>query len=171
MNNSQDYNHQSFRDITDEIQKLDDSIRSQIADLRQSMRSGDGGSRYDATALAALEELRESVAATAFAMQPISSNHHFDIPQSVSSIFTGREVLLQELRQIFVPWRGIQRDQRQQRFIIQGLGGSGKTQFCCKFAQDTRDRSVTPSSAEACKRDLQAFRRYLPNGRWLNASL
>src|SRR3569833_3443204 len=124
------------------------------------MRSGDGGSRNDATALAALEELRESVAATAFAMQPISSNHHFDIPQSVSSIFTGREVLLQELRQIFVPWRGIQRDQRQQRFIIQGLGGSGKTQFCCKGARGARGGAGAPAAAGAGGRGGRAGRRY-----------
>ncbi|MCJ1244074.1 hypothetical protein MMC30_001271 [Trapelia coarctata] len=29
---------------------------------------------------------------------------------------------------------------QQRRFIIYGIGGSGKTQFCCKFAQDHRER-------------------------------
>lgn len=30
----------------------------------------------------------------------------------------------------------------QKRFVIYGLGGSGKTQFACKFAQDTRQESA-----------------------------
>src|SRR5262245_26783690 len=120
MSNSQDFNERSFRDVTDDIHKLDDSIQSQIADLRQSIKSADG-SHYDVMALAALEELRESVAAAELAIKSVSSNHYFDIPQSVSSIFTGRESLLLELRQIFVPRRGMTRDQHQKRFIIHGL--------------------------------------------------
>lgn len=141
MSNSQQYNARSFRDMTGDIHKLGESLQSQIDGLRQSIESADS-SHYDAPALAALEELRESVAAAALAVKSVSSNHHFDIPQSVSSIFTGREPLLRELREIFVPRPGAIRDQRQQRFIIHGLGGSGKTQFCCKFAQDNRDRWV-----------------------------
>ena len=31
----------------------------------------------------------------------------------------------------------------QRRFVICGLGGSGKTQFCCKFAQHHRQRLVS----------------------------
>jgi len=125
--------------VTDDIQKLDESLQSQIADLRRSIKSADD-SHYDLSALAALEELRESVAAAAEAITSASSNHYFDIPQSVSSVFTGRDPLLRELGPVFIPRRGLIRDQRQQRVIIQGLGGSGKTQFCCKFAQDNRNR-------------------------------
>ncbi|KAK4242331.1 hypothetical protein C8A03DRAFT_40299 [Achaetomium macrosporum] len=96
-------------------------------------------SHYDLAAVTALEELRESVTSAALALKSASTNHHFDIPQSVSSIFTDRESLLQELRQLFIPRPGIIRDEMQRRFIIYGMGGSGKTQFCCKFAQDNRD--------------------------------
>ena len=28
----------------------------------------------------------------------------------------------------------------QKRFVVFGLGGSGKTQFCCKFASDNKQR-------------------------------
>ena len=116
-----------------------------MADLRQSIKSADGF-HYDAIGIAALEELRESLNSTALTIRSLSSNHHFDIPQSVSSIFTGRETLLQELRETLVLQQGQIQDQFQRRFIIQGLGGSGKTQFCCKFAQDNRDRWVYTTS-------------------------
>ncbi len=33
-----------------------------------------------------------------------------------------------------------QRSNVQKRFVVYGTGGSGKTQFCCKFAQDNQDR-------------------------------
>lgn len=31
---------------------------------------------------------------------------------------------------------------RQKRYVVYGVGGSGKTQFCCKYAQDHRERHV-----------------------------
>ena len=73
-----------------------------------------------------------------------SQNEHFDIPQSVSSIFTGREDCLMELASLMFnsPVEDVSpgRQNAQKRFVILGLGGSGKTQFCCKFAQDNRRR-------------------------------
>ena len=67
-----------------------------------------------------------------------SRNKYFDLPQPVSSIFTGREDTLQELeKMMFDP---VTDSDMQKRFVIYGLGGSGKTQFCCKFAQDNRQR-------------------------------
>jgi hypothetical protein len=64
---------------------------------------------------------------------------HFFIPQVVSSIFTGREDMSQLVEKaLLAEERTASRQQR--RFIIYGIGGSGKTQFCCKFAQDHRDR-------------------------------
>ena len=67
-------------------------------------------------------------------------NEFFDIPQSVSSIYTGRDSLLHELGDILIQPPGGLPQQQQRRFVIHGLGGSGKTQFCCKFAEDNRDR-------------------------------
>lgn len=91
-------------------------------------------------AFVALKDLREAVNTASNTVQSLFSNRHFDVPQSVSSIFTGREDQLDELVRIFIPERRIVRDQFQRRFIIHGLGGSGKTQFCCKFAEVNRDR-------------------------------
>ena len=75
-----------------------------------------------------------------------SNNKYFDIPQSVSSIFTGRDAMLDKLQtwmfEISPSTRASLGSHRslQKRFVVYGLGGSGKTQFCCKFAQEHRER-------------------------------
>ena len=67
-------------------------------------------------------------------------NKHLHVPHNVSSIFTGRKAVHQMLHKKLL--KPIQPDSspRQKRFVIYGLGGSGKTQFCLKFVQDNRDR-------------------------------
>ena len=78
-----------------------------------------------------------------------SNTKYFDIPQSVSSIFTGQEELLDQLASLMFSPTPVTLDLKhepgraQKRFVIYGLGGSGKTQFCCKFAQDNRQRFET----------------------------
>lgn len=66
-------------------------------------------------------------------------NKFFFIPQVVSSIFTGREGTARSvIDSLLSPIPSVSSQQR--RFVIHGIGGSGKTQFCSKFAQDNRDR-------------------------------
>lgn len=65
-------------------------------------------------------------------------NRFFRIPQAVSSIFTGREGITTALQSAF--WGSEEPPSQQKRYIIYGIGGSGKTQFCSKFAQDNRER-------------------------------
>lgn len=67
-------------------------------------------------------------------------NRHFHIPHAVSSIFTGRQKLLEELRNAYDASSFPEENRAQKRFVLQGLGGSGKTEFCCKFAQDNRQK-------------------------------
>jgi hypothetical protein len=67
-------------------------------------------------------------------------NKHFHIPQVVSSIFTGREDVSQMVERSLLAEEDDDMTRQQRRFIIYGIGGSGKTQFCCKFAQDHRER-------------------------------
>ena len=66
-------------------------------------------------------------------VQLASSNKHFDIPQAVSSIFTGRESQLEELRAAFLSPMSEGKSRMQRRFVISGLGGSGKTQWFVSF--------------------------------------
>ena len=66
-----------------------------------------------------------------------SQNKHFHIPQVVSSFYTGREDVSKMVANLlFAPT--IDASPQQRRFIVHGIGGSGKTQFCSKFAQDHR---------------------------------
>lgn len=64
---------------------------------------------------------------------------HFFTPQTVSSNFTGREKELNILKGCLSP-RSSVLVEIQKRFVIFGLAGSGKTQFCCKFAADNKQR-------------------------------
>lgn len=156
-----DSNNRSLKALSHDIQNLDDSIQSHIVTLQQSTQTV-GSDRHDGQTLVALRELRESVNFAAVAMKSVPVNHHFDVPQSVSSIFTGRETLLKELQEKFIPDRKSFRDEEQRRTIIHGLGGSGKTQFCCKFAQDNRDSFwgvfwIDASTPERAKETLGAI--------------
>ncbi|CAG8060326.1 unnamed protein product [Penicillium salamii] len=66
-------------------------------------------------------------------------NKHFYMPQNVSSYYTGRQRQLEELTSTLGVLKSRERQHHQRRFVVHGLGGSGKTQFCCKFAQDNRE--------------------------------
>ncbi|KJX99942.1 hypothetical protein TI39_contig346g00004 [Zymoseptoria brevis] len=68
----------------------------------------------------------------------IPGNEHFDTPQAVSSIFTGFVTQLESLhRSLF---EEPQSTTSQKRFVIHGPPGSGKTEFCCKFASENKHR-------------------------------
>ncbi|KAL6717650.1 hypothetical protein ACLMJK_005565 [Lecanora helva] len=67
-------------------------------------------------------------------------NKHFYIPQVVSSIFTGREDISETVRKCLLSPGDCSPARQQRRYVIHGIGGSGKTQFCSKFAQDHRER-------------------------------
>lgn len=67
-------------------------------------------------------------------------NKFFFIPQVVSSIFTGREDVAGIVANSLLTAGESTAFRQQRRFVIHGIGGSGKTQFCSKFAQDHRER-------------------------------
>ena len=67
-------------------------------------------------------------------------NKYFHVPHNVSSIFTGRDAVTRVLERKILEQPTPNRSHQQKRFVLYGLGGSGKTQFCLKFVQDNRDR-------------------------------
>lgn len=71
-------------------------------------------------------------------------NKYFRVPHNVSSTFTGRDVITQVLRNRILDSTNSEAPKQQKRFVLYGLGGSGKTQFCLKFAQDNRGRLGHP---------------------------
>ena len=54
-----------------------------------------------------------------------TANKHFEIPHSVSSLYTGREAQLEELRQTFFASEPTIGSRVQKRFVIYGIGGAG----------------------------------------------
>ena len=111
----------SLDHISDEVRQLSLQIKSQIGNLRLEDHS-----------------IGPALRSAAIIASSASLNKHFTIPQSVSSIFTGRSKYILELKDFFDRSSFPGRPETQRRFVIYGLGGSGKTQFSCKFAQDHR---------------------------------
>lgn len=71
---------------------------------------------------------------------PVASpNRYFEVPQSACSIFTGRRSELDKVEELLLPPKFISQPRLQKRFVIFGLGGSGKTELCRKFAQEKRN--------------------------------
>ncbi|KAF2120035.1 hypothetical protein BDV96DRAFT_317649 [Lophiotrema nucula] len=65
---------------------------------------------------------------------PPVPNQHFHIPRRLTPYFTGRGPQLAELERAFQdPTKP-----SQQRFVIYGLSGAGKTELACKFAEACR---------------------------------
>ncbi|KAI9762272.1 MAG: hypothetical protein M1835_008046, partial [Candelina submexicana] len=65
-------------------------------------------------------------------------NEHFHVPYNASSIFTGRIDVFKRIEESILSRPGTEDLSMQKRFILYGLGGSGKTQSCLKFIQDHR---------------------------------
>ncbi|KAF2197372.1 hypothetical protein GQ43DRAFT_484192 [Delitschia confertaspora ATCC 74209] len=136
---SQEENARSFSDLNKNLRGVDNRLSSQIAILQDSVDASRSYPRKEDETLSALKALRQSIDYAASTMKMGSYNKHFDTPQPVSSIFTGRDTTLQELKEKFINNQGIMGHNQQRRFVIYGIGGSGKTQFCSKFAEDNRE--------------------------------
>jgi hypothetical protein len=55
-------------------------------------------------------------------------------------LFTGRKDILKELKAQLCDSDNEAKEEGQKRFIIHGIGGSGKSEVCLKFAEENRDR-------------------------------
>lgn len=69
-------------------------------------------------------------------------NTYYEVPHLLSSVFTGRIDICEQLEAACLPSKKTNALKIQKRFVLYGLGGSGKTQICLKFAQDHRERYV-----------------------------
>ena len=69
-------------------------------------------------------------------------NQYYLVPHNSTGLFTGRDDVLRKLHDCFFPSRNDIRLATQKRFIVFGLGGSGKTQTCTVFAEAHRERLV-----------------------------
>jgi hypothetical protein len=66
---------------------------------------------------------------------------HFHVPDEVTPNFVGREDALSTIYHHFFPEDGSPgAPARRKAFIVFGMGGSGKTELCCKFATEYKNR-------------------------------
>jgi signal recognition particle GTPase len=63
------------------------------------------------------------------------------VPHLLSPVFTGQNEICRCLDLSLALERHAQ-PQVQRRFVLYGLGGSGKTQICVRFAQVYRERYI-----------------------------
>jgi tetratricopeptide (TPR) repeat protein len=70
----------------------------------------------------------------------VPRNEHFEVPQHVSPVFTGQAQIGQRLETVFAPSSHERSEQR--RFVLFGMGGSGKTQICLQYVYTHRDRYI-----------------------------
>ena len=72
--------------------------------------------------------------------QSFVENKYYYVPHNVSSIYTGWDSVTKQIQQsLLTPQSPVFHRQRR-IFVLYGLGGSGKTQFCLKFVHDNRAR-------------------------------
>ena len=76
--------------------------------------------------------------AQATAPSQVQPNLSYKHMPSCSPLFTGRKNYLDRLEQYF--GREPDRLQRRKRFLLYGLGGTGKSQICLKFLERNADR-------------------------------
>ncbi|KXX74801.1 Nephrocystin-3 [Madurella mycetomatis] len=65
---------------------------------------------------------------------------HFHPPEETSHSFIGRQDLLRNMRNAFFPSDRATTISGSKSFVIFGMGGSGKTELCTKFANDNKHR-------------------------------
>lgn len=90
-------------------------------------------------------------------------NRHYIVPHVVNPDFTGRYDIRQRLSDTLVTDRHM-KPIGQQRFVLYGMRGAGKTQICLKFAQDHRDQFwgifwIDASSVETAQEGFLAIAR------------
>lgn len=62
------------------------------------------------------------------------------VSRRVNTVFTGREKEIKDLQQSLSPSRPTDSQARKSKiYVIEGLGGAGKSEVALKFAYDNRD--------------------------------
>jgi hypothetical protein len=67
-----------------------------------------------------------------------SVNEHWLVPRIVNNLFTGRREVLTMIRNAIYSNQKASSTKEQQRFIIMGMGGQGKSEICLKIADMVR---------------------------------
>ena len=69
---------------------------------------------------------------------PDSVNVHWLVPHTVNNNFTGRTEVLAKIKDAIQNNHRATSANKQQRFVITGMGGQGKSEVCLKIADMVR---------------------------------
>lgn len=72
------------------------------------------------------------------------ANSHWLVPRSANPLFTGREEIVDEIVRAMALPRAGGPSKQQNRFILTGLGGQGKSEICLHVANQMMNMSVCP---------------------------
>ncbi|KUL87058.1 hypothetical protein ZTR_05730 [Talaromyces verruculosus] len=70
----------------------------------------------------------------------VERNKYYFAPQETSTAFVGRREILKVIQKALLSSETSISQRSQKRFVIYGMGGCGKTELCCKFAEENKDR-------------------------------
>ncbi|QIW97933.1 hypothetical protein AMS68_003451 [Peltaster fructicola] len=115
---------QAWIEIASLLRTLDSKLERQVTLLSGSTQSSHRQ-----------EQIHEIILQAYEARSLTCLNEHFLIPRATSSIYKGRADILTSLR---AAYDEVRYTAFEKRFVIYGGGGSGKTEFCCRFAQENR---------------------------------
>ena len=115
-------------------------IKSSIVQQSEALPHASSGPYHDFST-ASISALTRMISDVERTHKQASTNKHLETPQPVDRFYTGRDHEANQLADwLFEPLSDEKHEQKQRRFVVYGVGGSGKTQFCCKFADDNRER-------------------------------
>ncbi|CAD0096230.1 unnamed protein product [Aureobasidium vineae] len=84
-----------------------------------------------------------------FADRALSGNTYWNVPRAPNPLFTGRQSLFDDMKKHLIT-KSSKKDRPV--FVLQGIGGAGKSEAAIKFAAQTQDKSVL--SDERCRKWL-----------------
>ncbi|KAI0401354.1 hypothetical protein F4802DRAFT_428819 [Xylaria palmicola] len=123
---------------------------SQAIPALKKLRSND---TYELGGLAFDVHSKDSLVPSRIGAQQ-ATNSHFYPPQDATPDFIGREDMLRSVHDaLFVSGEKISPVPRRKTFIIFGMGGSGKTQFSSKFAENHRAEYANVFTIHAASSD------------------
>ncbi|THY92647.1 purine and uridine phosphorylase [Aureobasidium pullulans] len=108
-----------------------------ISDYADTHKNDDWHAYAASTAAAYAKELLKMVPLTAISQLPSIGNKHWLVPRPSTPLFTGRELVLQKMKDHLVR---LSDDNRERPiFVCCGIGGSGKSETAIKFVEKNRN--------------------------------
>ncbi|THY37511.1 purine and uridine phosphorylase [Aureobasidium pullulans] len=108
-----------------------------ISDYADTHKNDEWHAYAASTAAAYAKELLKVVPLTAISQLPSIGNKHWLVPRPSTARFTGRESVLQKMKDHLV--RRSDDNRERPTFVCCGMGGSGKSETAIKFVENNRE--------------------------------